>query len=110
MKGHRLPEDWTPTEQQMAWAKKERPDLNIEQQAAIFRDYWCDKTGKGATHINWNGTWRNWIRRTDPPKVTNVTSRYAPVTSLRRLSNDQRTENMGHHLGPILDQLGITHG
>ncbi|WP_412057078.1 hypothetical protein [Bartonella sp. DGB2] len=50
------------------------PDLNFARQQGLtdekicvevekFRDYWGAKAGKDATKVNWQGTWRNWIRR-----------------------------------------------
>lgn len=37
--------------------------LDIDNEAAIFRDYWVGKTGQGATKRDWLATWRNWLRR-----------------------------------------------
>ncbi|WP_412059104.1 hypothetical protein [Bartonella sp. DGB2] len=50
------------------------PDLNFARQQGLteekicvevekFRDYWGAKAGKDATKVNWQSTWRNWIRR-----------------------------------------------
>jgi hypothetical protein len=27
-----------------------------------FRDYWSAKAGSGATKLDWQATWRNWVR------------------------------------------------
>jgi hypothetical protein len=49
-----------------------------------FRDYWLSKTGKDATKINWQATWRNWCR-------SDITQRqYPPPGPLARASPGQR--------------------
>jgi hypothetical protein len=62
-KATRLPTDWQPDEVLLAWAKTERPDLNLKLTVDTFRDYWTAKAGKDATKTNWPGTFRNWVRR-----------------------------------------------
>lgn len=32
-----------------------------------FLDYWCAKSGKDATKLDWQATWRNWLRRARQP-------------------------------------------
>lgn len=61
-KGTRLPADWQPTPEQIAWARAKRPDLEPALQAEIFRDYWNAKPGKDGRKVDWGATWRNWIR------------------------------------------------
>lgn len=58
----RLPEDWRP---------EPEPELveAIGGQGAAarefdkFRDYWRGKAGKDGRKLDWQGTWRNWLRR-----------------------------------------------
>ncbi|HMQ36490.1 MAG TPA: DnaT-like ssDNA-binding domain-containing protein [Micropruina sp.] len=65
-RGTRLDPDWQP----------DRTDANLRSEAGHptdwlsrelerFRDYWKAKTGKDATKIDWNATWRNWIRNAE---------------------------------------------
>lgn len=61
--GSRIPADWQPDEVLLAWAKAERPDLNLAQTVDSFRDYWIGKSGKDATKTDWPATFRNWVRR-----------------------------------------------
>lgn len=65
----RLPDSWSPTDEQIAFCRTERPDLNPKDVAARFRDYWIAKAGKDGRKANWEATWRNWVRneRTHPP-------------------------------------------
>ncbi len=62
-KATRLSEDWTLPETWRNWALAERPDLNPDRIADEFRDFWIAKSGANATKMNWQATWRNWIRR-----------------------------------------------
>ncbi len=61
--GTRLPEDWQPDEALLAWARRERTDIDPLREAENFKDYWRAKTGKDATKLDWPATLRNWIRR-----------------------------------------------
>jgi hypothetical protein len=61
-RGSRLPTDWVLPTTWEDWAKKERPDLNIEKTACYFYDYWIAKPGAGGVKLNWEATWRNWVR------------------------------------------------
>ena len=59
----RLPKDWYPSEEEATFCRTERPDLNVEQVANEFRDYWTARPGKDGTKLDWTATWRNWVRR-----------------------------------------------
>lgn len=62
-RGSRLPPDWKPSDDLMAWAAKARPDVDAWAEAESFRDYWHSKPGAGARKTDWGLTFRNWIRR-----------------------------------------------
>lgn len=51
-----LPEEWRD------WALSERPDLDPGKTAQKFADYWHGKPGKAGTKLDWQATWRNWVR------------------------------------------------
>lgn len=63
-RGCRLPDDWQPSEADMAFAASERPDVDAASEAKHFRDYWRAKPGADGRKADWSATWRNWIRRT----------------------------------------------
>lgn len=65
-KGTRLPDDWVLPKEWRDWALSEGRDLDIDDQALRFRDYWVAKPGSGATKLDWQATWRNWIRNAKP--------------------------------------------
>ena len=64
----RLPEGWRPDSMLITWAKAERPDVDPVKQVGSFADYWHGKAGKDGCKLDWNATYRNWIRncRSDP--------------------------------------------
>jgi uncharacterized protein YdaU (DUF1376 family) len=68
-RGTRLPEDWEPTEEQVAFCRSERPDLNPKSTADRFRDYWIAQPGARGVKTDWDATWRNWVRNENAAKV-----------------------------------------
>ena len=61
----RLPKDWQPSPELIAWARSDHPQVSLRAEVPKFRDYWCPKAGKDATKLDWDGTFRNWIRKAD---------------------------------------------
>jgi hypothetical protein len=52
-----LPKDWG------EWAVSEGCSVDlIRSEADKFRDYWHSKAGASAAKLDWQATWRNWIR------------------------------------------------
>ncbi len=92
MKGTRLPEDWALPAEWRAWALAQRPDLNPNKIADEFRDYWIAKTGVNATKLNWQATWRNWVRRQKEHKKPARRAQAHVVTKPERTSKQQWSE------------------
>lgn len=70
-KAERLSPTWTLRKAWGDWALAERPDFtqaDVRKQAEMFRDHWVAKSGKDATKLDWEATWRNWIRKCDGPR------------------------------------------
>lgn len=61
-RGARLPLAWEPSEDLKAWGATERPDLDAARTLAEFRDYWQAKPGQGGRKLDWDATYRNWVR------------------------------------------------
>lgn len=61
-RGQRLPAGWQPSEELRAWAMTERPGLDLQQVLDSFTDYWIAKTGASACKLDWDATFRNWVR------------------------------------------------
>ena len=52
-----LPESWK------AFCQKERPDLHPDSVFKQFADFWAGVPGQRGVKLDWDGTWRNWVRR-----------------------------------------------
>ena len=61
-RGTRLPNDWELPSDWESWAREHGNGLDIGLEAAKFRDYWVAKSGAQAAKVDWQATWRNWIR------------------------------------------------
>jgi hypothetical protein len=63
-RGCRLPDDWKPSETEIAFAKRlGHTDESIAAIAEIYADYWRSQPGQRGVKTDWPATWRNWIRR-----------------------------------------------
>lgn len=64
-KATRLSESWDIIESWGEWAMNSFNLSNDEVnfQADEFKDYWISRADKGALRLNWEATWRNWIRK-----------------------------------------------
>jgi hypothetical protein len=63
-RGTRLTEDWMPSESTKAWCAEKLPPQVYSRaglELAKFRNYWTSKTGAGATKLNWDKTFQNWM-------------------------------------------------
>lgn len=62
-RGSRLPPDWELSEENRRYAaEKNLSPAQIEREASQFRDYWLAKPGKDGVKLDWDATWRTWVR------------------------------------------------
>jgi uncharacterized protein YdaU (DUF1376 family) len=62
-RGSRIPPNWSPTPTDYAFASSEGLSREeISRETDRFRDYWTAATGRNAVKLDWEATWRNWIR------------------------------------------------
>lgn len=85
-RGTRLPADWKPTADELQWAKRERPEVDVKREAESFADYWHAKPGAGGLKLDWAATWRNWIRRANTPRSGDACGADPSPASMRRLA------------------------
>jgi len=58
----RLPADWVLPKAWGQWAiDRGYSEATIRLEAEKFRNHWVAKSGKDATKLDWEATWRNWI-------------------------------------------------
>lgn len=60
-RGTRIPDDFAVTPEMVAWAVENCPGLDGRTETEKFVNYWRSKTGKDATKLDWEATWRNWL-------------------------------------------------
>lgn len=61
-RGTRLPEGWLPNPEVRTQMAQEYPTVDLRLAHEKFKDYWTDQPGQKGIKLDWNGTWRNWIR------------------------------------------------
>ena len=63
-KGTRLPENWIASQELLDLAKQEGlSESRISIEINKFKDYWTAIPGQKGVKLNWEATFRNWIRR-----------------------------------------------
>jgi len=87
-RGHRLPDDWQPSPDELRWAEDARPDIDVSVEAESFRDYWHAKPGKDGCKTDWAATWRNWIRRATARRGNTTVNRQTALESRNRAVAD----------------------
>lgn len=98
-RGSRLPADFLFPKEWADFCHQERPDLNIQKTFDSFKDYWVAKPGAGGVKLDWQATWRNWVRSQSAPKtfankydVAHVTTPTPPNqdAALRKIEEDAK--------------------
>jgi hypothetical protein len=61
----RLPPSWSPPDSWLKFALETRRwTYNVALEVAQeFKDYWIAKPGQDGTKLDWEATWRNWVRK-----------------------------------------------
>ena len=99
-RGTRLPADWKPNAELVAWSKTERPDLDLRKVFEEFKDYWSSVSGSSGVKLKWDATWRNWVRKQTAAKasfaqqasdVVRSTVPYSQDKALRKVEEDHKT-------------------
>ena len=62
-RGTRIEPEWSPSLNDRETARNEGfSDSEIDREALRFRDYWVSRAGPGGVKLDWQATWRNWVR------------------------------------------------
>jgi len=96
-RGSRLAQDWFLSKSMGDWATQERPDLDVRQVAEQFKDYWVAQAGQKGVKLDWDATWRNWVRNTKAVKPNpydvgrlTVASKNEPNLALLKIEEDAK--------------------
>lgn len=95
-RGSRLPQDWLPE------------GSYDQEELERFRDYWTAKAGKDGVKLDWQATWRNWLRNSAQWKVHAPTAKPMPAKdppfpesgSIRYSVYGERVQALGLGLDP----------
>jgi hypothetical protein len=68
-RGTRLADGWTPSADLIAAAAGYAPSVNLATETENFRDWWRAKPGAGGVKLDWDATWRGWMRRSHERNV-----------------------------------------
>jgi len=77
-RAQRLPDGWQPEPETELISKLGVRRQHVDQELERFIDYWISQPGARGRKVNWQATWRNWLRRSveisqggrpqDPPR------------------------------------------
>jgi hypothetical protein len=73
--------------------KTECPNVDLKAEHVKFVDYWIAKSGKDAVKLDWDATWRNWIRRAGENSRAPLRAVSRPSTSDRIFAEVQALKN-----------------
>jgi hypothetical protein len=63
-RGSRISAEWLPTSEGHSFALQEGFSVSeIDREVQKFRDYWVARPGAGGLKLDWDATWRQWIRK-----------------------------------------------
>lgn len=68
----RLSDDWLPTVEGAKFADLTIGPSRTSIELQKFKDYWRAKAGRDASKLDWDATWRNWIRNVKPNGAKNA--------------------------------------
>lgn len=94
-RGSRLREDWVlPDEWLQDAVSKQWPESVVRAEAEKFRDHWSSVSGKAGVKLNWQATFRNWLRKAEEynPKIRQVETGQSETARLWALM-EERAKN-----------------
>ncbi len=62
-RGQRIPDGWMPDGDLITAMAQECPLVDQQMEHRKFADYWAAQPGAKGVKLDWNATYRNWIRR-----------------------------------------------
>ena len=79
---------------------EERPDLSPQKTFDQFRDYWIGVAGQKGKKLNWDATWRNWVRnqKGGGAKGNSLAERNQAVAALWLAEQDAKEKGEEHEI------------
>lgn len=63
-RGSRLTAGWMPQQATIDKIRTEYPTVDLKAEHEAFTDYWIAQPGQKGVKLDWDATWRNWMRNT----------------------------------------------
>lgn len=89
VRGTRCRPDFRPSEEIIDYAELECPELDVEKEIAAFLDYYLSTAGKGAFRVDWDRTFRAWLRKGQ--NYINQRNR-SPLSAIKELERRDNAE------------------
>lgn len=61
-RGSRLTDEWQPSQRVTDDLRTKFPNVDFQVELEKFKDYWIAKPGRNAVKLDWDRTWRSWVR------------------------------------------------
>jgi len=81
-RGARLSAEFVPSEKARATILAECPRLDLRREHAKFADYYAAAPGQRGVKLDWDATWRNWMRKATEDAPRRSTSRQQETDDL----------------------------
>lgn len=101
----RLPTDWQLPVEWEDWALAEHASWTregVRHVADRFRDYWLAQGGANARKVDWQATWRNWVRREKSPGLGFAPATANPAPMSRQEALEARNREVAERLARTL--------
>lgn len=97
----RLPDEWRPPAEAVAWAAESHPLVDLGLETDKFRDFWHAKPGKDGRKLDWTATWRNWIRNARPSQPARASPQPSLMDTVDRICGVNRAAP--RDMGPVIE-------
>jgi hypothetical protein len=109
-KGTRIHEPFPVTPEMVEWFRAECPLVDGKYETEQFVDYWAAKTGANATKLDWERTWKTWMRKAQKSAKDRPSS--AKSSAPERLTESEKCPEHRRALPCALckaEQMGTQH-
>lgn len=100
-RGSRLPADWRPSPELEQFARDNGTDPSLV--TPIFRDHWIGVAGAKGVKLDWDATYRNWVRRDQQLGPRRPASRMAQIDRPRTAA-----QNADENARFLMDRMGVS--
>jgi len=111
--GKRLASDFSFPKEWEQFCQETRPELSPVKTFDQFKDYWISQPGQKGVKLDWEATWRNWVRNTNVPKQNpadivrlTVPSSNLPDPALEKIKTDAlKAAPMPDHIRQAMQEI-----